>query len=69
MHLLLSFADAFENIRGQVVVFDVLKSAVDNLTEVEGFGSPGLRGQESKSLLCLRCDSRIDVAMPCPSKL
>ena len=51
MYLFPPFADTFENVRGEVVVFYVLKSAVNNLTQVEGLRAPGLRSQQSKPLL------------------
>ena len=51
MDLFPPFADTFENVRGEVVVFNVLKSAVNNLTQVEGLRAPGLRSQEGKPLL------------------
>ena len=51
MYLFPPFADTFENVRGEVVVFYVLKTTANELTQVEGLRAPGLRSQQGKPLL------------------
>ncbi len=51
MDLFLPLADTLENIRGEVIVFDVFKTATNEFAQVEGLRTPGLRSQEGKPLL------------------
>lgn len=53
----LPLADAFEDVRGKVVVLNILDAAIDDLSEIEGLGPPCLRCQEGKPLLGLRSQS------------
>ena len=43
MYLFPPFADTFENVRGEVVVFDVFKTATNEFAQVESLRAPSLR--------------------------
>ena len=51
MHAFPTFADAFENIGGEIVVLQVLDAVLDEFAQVIGLGAPGLGGEKAESLL------------------
>ena len=48
MYLLLSLTETFQNIRGQVVVLNIIKSAIDDLSQVESLRTPRLRSEKGE---------------------
>ena len=48
MRFLLTFAEAFQNVRGEIVVLHILKAALNEFAQVKCLGAPGLRDQKVK---------------------
>jgi hypothetical protein len=57
VNLLFAFANAFENISRQIVIFQVVKTILDHLAQVKSFGPSGLDGKIVKTLLSFRGES------------
>ena len=53
VHVLGAVTKALQNVCGEVVILEVLKAALDHLTQVEGLGAPSLRRQHVKPVLGL----------------
>ena len=66
VHVLGAVTKALQNVCGEVVILEVLKAALDHLTQVEGLGAPSLRRQHVKPVLGLWIQSnrRRHVAEP-----
>lgn len=41
-----ALADALENIGGEVIVFEVIQTILDHLTQIKSLGAAGLGGEE-----------------------